>query len=48
MGARAVLRELAGADCPTCEAGTLVRERYKGNRAVVCDECETPRAQVWR
>ena len=44
---RAVLSQLAGTRCPLCDGGTLVRERYKENRAVVCDQCDVPRVQVW-
>ena len=43
----AVLSQLAGTRCPLCDGGTLVRERYKENRAVVCDQCDVPRAQFW-
>lgn len=44
---RQVLEILAGRSCPACTDGTLVRDEYKGNRAVVCDTCEVPKAQVW-
>jgi len=43
----AILWRLRGHSCPSCEDGTLVLKPYKGNRAVVCDGCDTPRAQVW-
>ncbi|MCU4925412.1 hypothetical protein OB905_05335 [Halobacteria archaeon AArc-dxtr1] len=42
-----VLTVLAGRPCPDCEGGQLERGTYKGNRAVLCDSCETPRAQTW-
>nr|WP_305880597.1 HVO_A0556 family zinc finger protein [Halovivax cerinus] len=42
-----VLHRLRGDRCPHCEDGTLVLGTYKGNRAVLCDDCETPRAQLW-
>lgn len=38
---------LEGRSCPHCADGTLERDTYKGNRAIVCDGCGTPRAQVW-
>ncbi|WP_254766852.1 HVO_A0556 family zinc finger protein [Salinilacihabitans rarus] len=44
---RGVLSALEGRGCEFCADGTLVRERYKGNRAAVCDSCGTPRAQFW-
>lgn len=44
---RQVLDILEGRTCPTCPDGELVREVYKGNRAVVCDSCGTPKAQIW-
>ncbi|WP_247731132.1 HVO_A0556 family zinc finger protein [Halovivax limisalsi] len=42
-----VLGRLRGETCPACGDGTLVVETYKDNRAVVCEACETPRAQLW-
>ncbi len=47
LGERGVLQQLRGDDCPGCEQGELVLGTYKGNRAVICDHCDTPRAQVW-
>ncbi|MGQ3414378.1 HVO_A0556 family zinc finger protein [Natrinema sp. LN54] len=44
---RSVLDALEGDACSYCEDGTLVRDRYHGNAAVVCDDCHTPGAQVW-
>ncbi|WP_169732107.1 HVO_A0556 family zinc finger protein [Halostagnicola larsenii] len=38
---------LEGRECPSCADGRLERGRYKGNEAVICDTCETPRAQLW-
>jgi hypothetical protein len=43
----AVLAALVGDDCSWCEAGTLAREEFKGDAAVVCEECGTPGARVW-
>ncbi|EMA40228.1 HVO_A0556 family zinc finger protein [Halobiforma nitratireducens] len=43
-----VLAALEGRSCPHCDGdGTLERGEYKGNEAVLCDGCETPRVQVW-
>lgn len=44
---RSLLGQLAGADCQFCDDGTLHRDTYKENRALVCDCCETPGVQVW-
>lgn len=44
---RQLLVTLRGHECDYCGEGELVVDRYKGNRAVVCDECGTPGAQVW-
>ncbi|WP_254522836.1 HVO_A0556 family zinc finger protein [Natrinema caseinilyticum] len=46
-GKRRLLAILDGRPCPSCDEGVLERGRYKDNRAVVCDECGTPQAQVW-
>ncbi|WP_166035434.1 HVO_A0556 family zinc finger protein [Halorussus pelagicus] len=43
----AVLGALVGDDCSWCATGTLVREEFKGDAAVVCVECGTPAARVW-
>ncbi|SIR77569.1 HVO_A0556 family zinc finger protein [Natronorubrum thiooxidans] len=42
-----VLMLLEGRSCPYCTAGELKRGTYKDNRAVICDHCETPHAQLW-
>lgn len=42
-----VLAVLAGTDCDWCGAGTLVREEFKGDDAMVCDDCGTPAVRVW-
>ncbi|WP_255170502.1 HVO_A0556 family zinc finger protein [Natrononativus amylolyticus] len=42
-----MLTLLEGRPCGFCADGTLVQRRYKGNRAVVCDRCETPQIQLW-
>ncbi|WP_255192338.1 HVO_A0556 family zinc finger protein [Natronobeatus ordinarius] len=44
---RQVLSRLEGRACPLCTAGELVQTTYKGNLAVVCDDCGTPRVQFW-
>jgi len=41
-----VIEALEGEPCQHCP-GTLERDTYKGNDAVVCPECGTPRAQLW-
>ncbi|SER61610.1 HVO_A0556 family zinc finger protein [Natrinema salaciae] len=46
-GQRQLLAILEGRSCQHCPDGELVRETYKDNRAIVCDSCGTPRAQVW-
>lgn len=40
-----VLAVLEGADCTHCESGTLTRDVYKGDDAVVCETCDTPGAR---
>ena len=42
-----LLGRLEGRVCPDCSDGTLEHGTYKDNRAIVCDSCGTPRAQVW-
>ncbi|WP_198667925.1 HVO_A0556 family zinc finger protein [Saliphagus sp. LR7] len=44
-GARELFARLEGRACTYCD-GDLVRERYKGDRAVVCVECGTPAARA--
>lgn len=46
-GDQALLEALEGAPCSFCEGGQLVRGSYQGNAAALCDECETPGAQLW-
>lgn len=41
------LVRLEGRSCKYCEAGTLERETYEGNDALVCESCGTPQAQIW-
>lgn len=41
------LAQLEQDSCAFCAGGTLVRERYRGNDAVVCDQCGTPAMQLW-
>lgn len=42
-----VLTELEGEPCLECDHGELERGEYKDNTAVVCNDCGTPRAQLW-
>ena len=44
---RTVIDRLADEHCPDCERGTLETAIYKGDTALVCDECGTPRARFW-
>lgn len=41
-----LLGKLDEDDCEFCE-GDLVASTYKGNDAVVCDDCGTPTIQLW-
>jgi len=43
----ALLDGLAGDDCRWCATGTLARREFKGDAAVVCENCDTPAARVW-
>lgn len=43
----AALDEIAQEMCSYCEADALARGTYKGNDAVVCEDCGTPAAQFW-
>ncbi|WMT07495.1 hypothetical protein NP511_00480 [Natrinema thermotolerans] len=43
----AALDEIVQGTCTYCEANALVRDTYKGNAAVVCEDCGTPAAQFW-
>jgi len=45
-GTLRILDQLHGTDCPECH-GRLEHGAYKGNRAVVCQDCGTPRVQVF-
>lgn len=45
-GTGELFASLEGGDCGYCEDGELVRDRYKGDRAVVCAECGTPVART--
>lgn len=42
-----LLAALAGDDCRWCATGTLSRRQFKGDDAVVCEDCGTPAARVW-
>ncbi len=46
-GTKQLLAMLAGRSCSDCADGELKRDTYKGKQAVVCDQCGTPRVQVW-
>jgi len=47
MTESSVVRRLEGQDCQWCTDGRLERGRYKGNVAVICEDCDTPAAQLW-
>jgi hypothetical protein len=38
---------LAGADCGWCGATALRRGTYKGDRAMVCEDCGTPALRLF-
>jgi hypothetical protein len=42
-----VLAALVGDECSWCASGTLARETFKGDDAVVCENCGTPAVRVW-
>ncbi|WP_338032986.1 HVO_A0556 family zinc finger protein [Haloterrigena salina] len=42
-----LLTRLEHRSCTFCDEGSLVRGQYKGNDAVVCDQCRTPMMQIW-
>lgn len=42
-----LLATLVGGDCRWCATGTLAREEFKGDAAVVCENCGTPAVRVW-
>lgn len=42
-----VIAELRHTQCRWCASGTLLEARFKGNAALVCDECGTPGVQFW-
>ena len=42
-----LVEQLTGQPCAFCDDGTLTSGRYKGNKAVICEGCETPAAQLW-
>jgi hypothetical protein len=44
---KSLLGSLVGDDCDWCGAGTLERGEFKGDEAVVCDDCGTPVARIW-
>ncbi|WP_338004619.1 HVO_A0556 family zinc finger protein [Natronoglomus mannanivorans] len=45
-GHEQLLRGLSGQSCAYCD-GTLTREQFQSDEAVVCDECGTPAARIW-
>lgn len=42
-----VIDVLRHTECRWCTSGTLDLARFKGNTALVCDECGTPGVQLW-
>lgn len=42
-----ILSRLAGTSCRHCTDGTLERDTYRDNAAVVCPDCDTPQVQFW-
>ncbi len=43
----AVVDCLVGQSCAHCESGELVRGSFKGNVAVVCEECDAPTMRLF-
>ena len=43
----AVMESVLQGTCSYCGRDSLARESYKGNDAVVCEDCGTPAAQFW-
>ncbi|WP_191965514.1 MULTISPECIES: HVO_A0556 family zinc finger protein [Haloferax] len=41
-----LLKKLGDDECVYCD-GDLVESTYKGNDAVICDDCGTPAIQLW-
>ncbi|WP_324618165.1 HVO_A0556 family zinc finger protein [Haloterrigena salifodinae] len=44
---RELLARLEHCECTYCRDGSLVRDQYKGNTAVICDQCGVPSVQLW-
>ena len=42
-----MLADLVGDDCNWCPTGSLTRDEFRGDAAVVCETCETPAVRVW-
>ena len=43
-----IVEQLRGTDCQYDECGgTLRREAFKGDEAVVCEDCGTPAVRLW-
>jgi len=42
-----IINRLTGQTCTFCDDGRLDSEKYKGNQAVVCEDCGTPVVQLW-
>ena len=42
-----IIDQLTGQSCTFCDGGRLNSEKYKGNQAVVCEDCGTPIVQLW-
>jgi len=47
-GRELIFEQLAGSSCeyPNC-TGQLIKGSYKGDHAIVCEECDTPAMRVW-
>ncbi|WP_276255504.1 HVO_A0556 family zinc finger protein [Halomontanus rarus] len=41
------LEALESRSCTYCDEGSLERSTYKGNEAIVCEECGAPEMQFW-
>lgn len=46
-GRRRLFEQLADQECGFCSGGSLVRAQFRGNDAVVCEECGTPAVRLW-
>lgn len=46
-GRETLVEKLRNRECQYCDEGSLSKDTYKGNTAIVCDNCETPALQLW-